>query len=76
MPKVNGKHYSYTKAGKEAADKEAKKTGKKVKMSKKGESTLQKMFEKEQDEMKCKHGKEPMHEEMMDDKKKSKSKKK
>lgn len=30
MPKVGSKHYSYTAAGKAAAAKEAKKTGKKV----------------------------------------------
>jgi len=30
MPKVGGKHYSYTKAGMEAAKKEAKRTGKKM----------------------------------------------
>ena len=31
MPKVNGKSYPYTPAGKKAAKKAAKKTGKKVK---------------------------------------------
>ena len=31
MPEVDGKHFSYTKAGKKAAKKHAKKTGKKVK---------------------------------------------
>ena len=30
MPKVGGKHYSYTKAGMAAAKKEAKRTGKKM----------------------------------------------
>lgn len=30
MPKVGGKHFSYTKAGQAAAKKEAKRTGKKV----------------------------------------------
>lgn len=30
MPKVGGKHYSYTKKGMAAAKKAAKKTGKKV----------------------------------------------
>ena len=30
MPKVDGKHYSYTKAGMAAAKKEAKRTGKKI----------------------------------------------
>jgi len=30
MPKVGGKHYSYTKAGMTAAKKEAKRTGKKI----------------------------------------------
>jgi len=30
MPKVGGKHYSYSKTGKAAAKKEAKKTGKAV----------------------------------------------
>jgi hypothetical protein len=30
MPKVGGKHYSYTKAGMAAAKKEAKRTGKKI----------------------------------------------
>jgi len=30
MPKVGGKHYSYTKSGMEAAKKEAKRTGKKM----------------------------------------------
>ena len=30
MPKVGGKHYSYTKAGKAAAKKEAKRSGRKV----------------------------------------------
>jgi len=34
MPKVGGKHYSYTKAGMEAAKKESKKTGKKMTMKK------------------------------------------
>ena len=30
MPKVNGRHFSYTKAGKKAAKRYAKKIGKKV----------------------------------------------
>ena len=30
MPKVGGKHFSYSKAGKAAAKKQAKKTGKAV----------------------------------------------
>jgi hypothetical protein len=30
MPKVGGKHYAYTKAGKDAAKKEAKSTGRKM----------------------------------------------
>jgi len=34
MPKVGGKHYSYSKAGMAAAKKEAKKTGKKMTMKK------------------------------------------
>lgn len=34
MPKVGTKHFPYTKKGKEAAKKEAKKTGKKVKVTK------------------------------------------
>jgi hypothetical protein len=35
MPKVGGKHYSYTKKGMTAAKKAAKKTGKKVSYRKK-----------------------------------------
>lgn len=35
MPKVGGKHYSYTKAGMAAAKKAAKKTGKPMTMAKK-----------------------------------------
>ena len=35
MPKVGTKHFSYTKKGKEEAEKYAKKTGKKVKNKKK-----------------------------------------
>jgi hypothetical protein len=34
MPKVGKKHYSYTKAGKAAASRAAKKSGKKVKKGK------------------------------------------
>ncbi len=30
MPKVGGKHYAYTKAGKAAATKEAKRSGRKM----------------------------------------------
>ena len=30
MPKVGGKHYAYTKTGKAAAKKEAKRSGRKV----------------------------------------------
>ena len=36
MPKVGKRHFSYTKKGKAAAKKLAKKTGKKVKKMKKG----------------------------------------
>jgi hypothetical protein len=35
MPRVGKKHFSYTKAGREAAAKEAKRTGKKVENKKK-----------------------------------------
>ena len=35
LPRVGSKHYSYTKAGKAAAKKEAKRTGKKVTHGKK-----------------------------------------
>ena len=35
MPTVGKQHFSYTKAGKEKADKEAKRTGKPVKYAKK-----------------------------------------
>lgn len=34
MPKVGGKHFAYSKAGYAAAEKEAKKTGKPMKMGK------------------------------------------
>ena len=71
MPRVGKKKFEYTKAGKEAADEEAKKTGKKVKISKKGESTLQEMFEKEQDDSKKGKSKDKP-----DAKKKAKDKKK
>jgi hypothetical protein len=36
MPKVGKKHFSYTEAGKKAAEAYAKKTGKKVEDKKKG----------------------------------------
>jgi len=36
VPKVGGKHFSYSKKGKAAAKKHAKKTGKKVTRGKKG----------------------------------------
>ena len=36
MPKVGGKHYSYSKKGMAAAKKAAKKTGKKMTYTKKG----------------------------------------
>ncbi len=36
MPKVGGKHFAYSKAGKKAAKRYAKKTGKKVTKAKKG----------------------------------------
>lgn len=36
MPKVGNKHFAYTKAGYTAAKKEAKKSGKPMKMTKKG----------------------------------------
>ena len=39
MPKVGGKHYSYTKKGKAAAKKAAKKSGKKVKHGTKKKKT-------------------------------------
>tara|TARA_R100001132_G_C3203673_1_gene49848 strand:+ start:364 stop:492 length:129 start_codon:yes stop_codon:yes gene_type:complete len=35
MPKVGGKHFTYTQAGYKAAEKESKKTGKKIKYKKK-----------------------------------------
>ena len=35
MPKVGGKHFTYTQAGYKAAEKEAKKTGQKIKYKKK-----------------------------------------
>lgn len=34
MPKVGGKHFTYTQAGYKAAEKEAKKTGKNIKYKK------------------------------------------
>ena len=40
MPKVGNKHYSYSKAGKAAAKKEAAKTGKKVEMGSKKKSLM------------------------------------
>tara|TARA_R100001082_G_C4348366_1_gene153346 strand:- start:61 stop:198 length:138 start_codon:yes stop_codon:yes gene_type:complete len=40
MPMVNGKKYSYSKAGKAAAKKEAAKTGKKVQMGSKKKSLM------------------------------------
>tara|TARA_Y100000593_G_scaffold61001_1_gene113071 strand:- start:28 stop:165 length:138 start_codon:yes stop_codon:yes gene_type:complete len=40
MPKVGNKHYSYSKAGKSAAKKEAQKTGKKVQMGSKKKSLM------------------------------------
>lgn len=39
MPEVNGKHFSYTKKGKAAAKKYAKKHGKKVKARRPGISS-------------------------------------
>ena len=35
MPKVNGRHFAYSKKGKAAAKKYAKKSGKKIKKKKK-----------------------------------------
>ncbi len=36
MPKVDGKHFAYNKAGRKAAKSHAKKTGKKVTKAKRG----------------------------------------
>ena len=41
MSKVGNKHFSYSKAGKSAAKKEAAKTGKKVEMGSKKKSPMQ-----------------------------------
>ncbi len=40
MPKVGGKHYSYTAAGQAAAKKEAKRTGQKVSYGKPKKKSL------------------------------------
>lgn len=53
MPSVGKKEFEYNKSGLKKAKKFAKKTGKKVTMSKRGKSALQNMFEIEQREAKA-----------------------